>query len=437
MKYEGHPFLWYFLLMPFAKLGIAVEVQNWISALFAIFTAYIILKKAPFRKGLKILLVFSGGMIYFYSVLARPYCMIPFLLVLLASCYQKKREHPYKYAILVALLANTHLIMMPTVILLILDFWGKEILWNRGNQKEEESKKFCNSFLIAIMGVLIFSLIVIFASENCEIIGNFDETNYLKEPDKLFNLLKVTYFDTIGYLYGNIAVPLYYKIMVTIVLVLCLIGSKNDIKQAVLFWSQLVFTFLIHTLVWFILPTRVFMMIYTLMFWFWNSLEESKIQEKKKNRWIEIALILLMILSIPSTYKLALQDITQNFSTGKMMAEYIEENIPEGACFIYTEQELQQSVLAYLPKGKYQLYMPNAKEFVTYTTWNKQWLKPIRYSQIQEAIQKLRLEYQELYLINGRQMLGENNLELLFSTEGELMDNFYVRHEIFYIYKIN
>ena len=131
MKYEGHSFLWYFILAPFAKLGISVEFQNYISCFFAIGTVYLILKKSPFNKFTKVLLTFSGGMIYFYSVLARPYCMIPFLLACIAVVYKNKKEHQYIYAILIALLANTHLIMLPTATLLMVMFWGEELILKR------------------------------------------------------------------------------------------------------------------------------------------------------------------------------------------------------------------------------------------------------------------------------------------------------------------
>ena len=44
MKYEGHSFLWYFILVPFAKLGFPVGIQKYISCAFAIATVFLILK---------------------------------------------------------------------------------------------------------------------------------------------------------------------------------------------------------------------------------------------------------------------------------------------------------------------------------------------------------------------------------------------------------
>lgn len=115
MKYEGHSFLWYFIIAPFAKLGFPIQVQSVISWIFCLVSVFLILKKAPFNKFIKVLVIFSAGLLYFYSSIARPYCMIPLLLILISIIYQEKEKKTYLYAILIALLANTHLIMLPTV----------------------------------------------------------------------------------------------------------------------------------------------------------------------------------------------------------------------------------------------------------------------------------------------------------------------------------
>ena len=55
-KYEGHSFLWYYIIAPFAKMGFTADAQICISSIFAIATVYIILKKSPFNKLTKTLL---------------------------------------------------------------------------------------------------------------------------------------------------------------------------------------------------------------------------------------------------------------------------------------------------------------------------------------------------------------------------------------------
>lgn len=436
MKYEGHSFLWYFIIAPFAKLGFPVGVQNYISCCFAIITVYLILKKSPFNRMLKILLTFSSGMIYFYSVIARPYCMIPFFLVCIAILYKDRRKHPYIYATLIGLLAQTHLVMIPTSIMLMITFWGDELLLKRKMQSKEDKAKLIKSLLICIMGILIYIIIMLQALGNCEIVNNFNNIGSMSKIETVFNTIKNTSISTISYIYGENEVPLYYKMLIGLCTILCIIGSKNNLKQASIFWSQLIFTILVHSFFWFILATRVFIVLYTLMFWLWIDKEEQQGNiNYKDNKYIELAIIILILISNPSAYKLAYQDITNQFSTGKITANYIKENIPEGACFICTNQELQQSVIAYLEKDSYKFYMPNQEKFITYITWDKEWNSGIDKKQIATSIEKLKKEYENLYIISAFPTPTENNKEL-FNTDKQIINSIYVRREVYYIYEI-
>ncbi len=440
MKYEGHSFLWFYILAPFAKLGFSIEIEKCISMLFSIATVFIILKKAPFNKFLKILLTFSSGMIYFYSAIARPYCMIPFLLVCIAVVYKNKKEHPYLYATLIGLLANTHLVMLPTATLLMISFWGEELILRRKEQSKEKKKQLIISLLIVLIFMLMYGLIVLFTLENCAVVNNFDRTSSVKSISMLFNMIIETARNEVKYIYGAYNVPVWYNVISIIVLVLCIIGTKNNWKQAIIFWSQFIFTLLIHTLSWFILITRVLIVIYTLMFWLWTYKEDKQYKKKlKRNIWIEIALVILIIMSAPATYKVVYQDLFGNFSTGKMTAEYIKGNIPEGSCFICANQELHQSVVAYLNKDEYKFYLPNINDFVTYITWDEDWNTPISDEDVSKSIDKLKQEYKNLYVLNimPTKIYGNYVVEEIFESEGKLLNSYYNRTEIFYIFKIN
>lgn len=433
MKYEGHSVLWYYILAPFAKLGFPVETQVYITCLFAIATVFLVLKKSPFNKVLKVLITFSAGMIYFYSVIARPYGMIPFFLVCIAIIYKDKRKHPYWYAVLISLLANTHLIMLPTAILLMIDFWGKELIIKHKEQTKEDKRKLILSLLIVIFAILIFAIIILQSIFNCEIVNNFNQIKNVSNLEIAIILIQKSINGIIENFYGDTDVPLYYNIMVFIVFILCIIGTRKNLKQGVIFWAQLIFTILIHAFFWFILPTRVFIIIYTLMFWIWIQKEENK----TKTRSLELSLIILILISIPGTYKLAYQDIVSGFSTGKMMANYIEENIPEGSCFICVDPELQQSIIAYLKKDAYKFYMANSQKYATYITWDEEWTKLAEPEKIEQSIEELQKEYQNLYIISLFETNIVSNAQYLYSTLEQLIeDSIYVRKEVFFIYKI-
>ena len=57
---EGHPFLWYLILYPFAKLGFPVEIMQVISLFFVFISISFLLFKSPFNKFEKSIICFSA-----------------------------------------------------------------------------------------------------------------------------------------------------------------------------------------------------------------------------------------------------------------------------------------------------------------------------------------------------------------------------------------
>ena len=315
MQYEGHSFLWHFIIAPFAKLGFSVNSQKIITCFFSISTVFMILKKSPFKNLLKVLLVFSSGMIYYYSAFARPYCMIPFLLACIAINYEKRKDHPYRYAILVGLLANTHLIMLPTSVLLMITFWGEELIKNKNVNTKNENINLYKSLIIVISLISVYVIIAIISYNSCQILAN--EKSFVGIKDLIYKaptLIKGAWLDTNAKLYGignNLygdysVIPMYFNVIIFFVLILCAVSTLENIKQGVIFWGQYIFMLCLHAFCWFTLPTRIFIIIYTLMFWVWTyKFDEQYKKTKFDNIFIEGALIILIIVTIPGVYKCA------------------------------------------------------------------------------------------------------------------------------------
>ena len=94
IKYQGHPCLWYFIVMPFAKLGFPFFTISVLSFLVMALAAGIFTYRSPFHSVTKAICLFSPMFSYYYSVVARNYCLIALLLILLAYCYPKRNERP-------------------------------------------------------------------------------------------------------------------------------------------------------------------------------------------------------------------------------------------------------------------------------------------------------------------------------------------------------
>ncbi|MBO4619907.1 MAG: hypothetical protein J5654_07330 [Victivallales bacterium] len=109
MQYDAHPILWYVWLKIFVgfPLSIGLPLASWLLCFPA---AMLWLFKAPFRTWFRLLFLFTAPMLYWYPVVSRNYALMLPLLFAIAVLYPKRAEHPIWYGLLVALLANTHIV---------------------------------------------------------------------------------------------------------------------------------------------------------------------------------------------------------------------------------------------------------------------------------------------------------------------------------------
>lgn len=426
LKYEGHSFLWYYILMPFAKMGFPMKTQNFITAIMAIAGVYLILKKSPFSKAEKLLMVFSGGMIYFYGVIARPYALAVLILYAIAAMYSQRKEHPYKYAILLAILGQTHLIMVPVVVMLAIFFWGSELI--KKETTKEEKIELLKSLSIVVVSLIMFFIICIFTVQNCAIIRP-KETNLTGIWKKIRDQVTVT----TSYLIGSDNVKTYHICIVAIAIVMCIIGSIKNTKLALVFWAQVIFTFLVHAFVWNTISLRVYMVIYMLIFWMWLYKNEYK----KDNKWLQIAFIIFFLITAVPSYSIAIQDIFYNYSDGENAAKYIENNIEEGACFVCVDNETQQSIIGHLPKDKYKFYQVSSQSYFTYMTWSSEWNRFTTYGDAEDIIKKFKNDYENLYVIS-LYFIGGTDMKLVYTPDEKIINHMYNQNgrEKYYIYKI-
>lgn len=112
MKYEGHPALWHFILMPFAKAGLPCDVIKLISTAFMSAAVALLLWRSPMPIIIKLLAVFGCAFWYDYAVIARSYSIIPLIMFLLADTYRQRAEKPLRYGLCLAALVQTHVIMI-------------------------------------------------------------------------------------------------------------------------------------------------------------------------------------------------------------------------------------------------------------------------------------------------------------------------------------
>ena len=105
LAYEGHPPLWYLILMIPAKLGMPYKTINVISALIAAIGVAILVSLRDVPLLLRAAIPFTFYAAYQYSVVSRSYVLVAPLLFAIAAIYRRRDEHPIRFAVLLALLA--------------------------------------------------------------------------------------------------------------------------------------------------------------------------------------------------------------------------------------------------------------------------------------------------------------------------------------------
>ena len=158
MQNEGHSCLWHLILLPFAKLGLPFEIIKYISWSILVVSVFLILKFSPFNKTTKMLIIFSGPFLYSYSCISREYSLIPLMICLISIVYPKKKEHPYIYGLLLAIICNIHVVMIPFAGMLTLAFYGEELIIKRKENNKEIRKKLWIGAIIVFIGFMLFLL---------------------------------------------------------------------------------------------------------------------------------------------------------------------------------------------------------------------------------------------------------------------------------------
>ena len=124
IHFQGHPCLWYLILMPFAKIGFPIFTMGIISLLFMTAAAWLLIFRVTLPLWCKVLLLFSPVYTYYYPVVSRNYCLIPFLLLLFVSVYSERDRHPLLVGLIPALLIQADTIALPLAgILCLMWLW--------------------------------------------------------------------------------------------------------------------------------------------------------------------------------------------------------------------------------------------------------------------------------------------------------------------------
>lgn len=353
VRNEGHPLLWYFLVFPFAKSGLPVFSMQLVSFVFMSIAAGVFLWTSPFNRVVKTTVIFSAGFLYFLTVISRNYSLIPLFLFLMAYYYPQQKEKPYHYAVSLALLAHTHILMCGFCTGMAVLFFKDNIL---ANWKTEDKKKFIAPFLVIFLSLLS---VVIYIATRPEM--NDSVTNYMSN-------FYSNIFKTIRTLLINIYGQITFSSLIAGIMIFAahVILFRKNIGLFFVSIFSIAYQFYVYMFVWQTSPEKAFTLLLVLLFCFWVVFKQ------KPEKYIGTSIVLACIfgVSMNLSYNAVKNDIKFQYSDAKRTAEFIENNIEKDAVLLSNLPIASTAVVAYCDKNR-KFYSPYTNKFYTYEFYGK------------------------------------------------------------------
>lgn len=403
IRFQGHPCLWYLLVMPFAKAGLPFQTISVLSYVIMGITAGIFVYRAPFHPLTKFCCLFSPVFSYYYSVVARNYCLIALLLILLVFFYQERKQRPVVYGLLLGLLVQADTIALAPAGLIAL-IW----LWEAVSESVRKKQK--NVFVQALKGLwipLASLLLWIY-----EFHGVSDSPEYQMQNLGFMPLLteiRNFSFHILSRMtgVGKMADLLLIFLFLAAGILLGIYGENffPVVVAAGAFLFEALFSVLVYQLhIW-----HYIAIVFAVIWCFWillkedgeNSLQEEVtdraedcFEKKKAGKHIEktghtlaeIFLVLISILMFVQWNSAEESSSLQNalfgvYSDGVNVASYIRENVPEDSLIVSTDVSEASTVLAYLGK-KYQFHYAGNGKIETFADYTEEQKSGITYEDL-------------------------------------------------------
>lgn len=384
---EGHPSFFYFLVMPFAKMNFSIMAMQVICWLGTVFGAFMILQFSPFSRFAKFSILMSGCFLYFFPVIARSYSILPFLVTLAAYLYTKSKEHPYLYAVVLALIANTHVIMFGFSGILGCIFLYDNLIKPFKLLNKHEKIKFSAASFVIFSGLLAVVLQLKGTSSSNSCIGwSFDflgMTVYHTMLEFFTNIIDNTAINMSPVVNSTGMMKTYQASCPVLVssLILLVFSFLSVVILSIVniraFLTVLVgvgFQFFVYIFAYsaFIYPNRIGTAYLIVLFAFWIVLEDENFKDKFKiitKKSLNVILALMFFVTIMNGIRYSASDLLENYSSAKVTAQYIQKNIPENALIITTQDPFALGLYYYLPENR--IWSIMQRKYIKYVVWDK------------------------------------------------------------------
>ncbi len=365
MSYEGHPCLWHLLLMPLAKLGLPYVSMNILSLTIMSVAAALFLWKSPLPLPMKALALFGIGFSYYYPVISRSYCLIPLFVFMMACFYPARREKPLRYGLAIALLVQTHIIMLGMAAAASL-VWLCEAIAGYRRDRERRALRVQGAGLALPLLSFILLLLQISAPQT-SIAYEFTADKALTLPSRVVSAL--------GRIAGRFPGPVGVVVLLLAagvcvwLLIRALRGREFALLKPLLVVAcALIYQFVVHVLIRSSAAMRTLSIFFILLWFFWVTWKN--VSDKQLSRLMAVALVCMELVTY-TRYPGLFNEYRYPYSDAKNCAAFIREELSPDTVFLEVNESRASSLLPYLSED-YVFYTPHDGAPVTFTSWNRE-----------------------------------------------------------------
>ncbi|SEG15832.1 hypothetical protein SAMN02910276_02019 [Butyrivibrio sp. Su6] len=398
-SYEGHPVLWFLILMPFAKLGVSVEILKYLTWFFVTVSLYLFMFKTDIPALLRVLIALTPAYVYFYVVPARSYSLASLLIICISVVYEKRSNKPILYGLLLSGLLQTLTIMGGFVTALGFSWFIETIIF----LIQKKDKKMLVKNIVGLFILLASALFLLWEFRYTPISGDSHskkETIMMLWEQYLFG-----YKIIFGNIFNKIAI-----ITTSVVVMLFMLNKKSRIPVIItccgVMWQVYIYAFVYSNA-----NHRVITWIYMMLF----CVIVSYIYKESIYSMKNLSLVVIMCVIIAFSWKyewrdLIKQDINPDycFSYSKEVAQKIT-GLPEDSIILSLSADKDSSVVAQVDKN-HVVYDVFTGRVATFADRNP------------ECIRKMTIK--ELYDRVSHSYSGTGNIYAIVSADGCDVENF-------------
>ena len=376
IKYQGHPCLWYFMVMPFAKMGFPFPTISVLSFLIMAAAAGLFVYLCPFHPVTKFVCLFSPMFSYYYPVVARNYCLIALLLIWLAVLYPERNKHSVFYGLLLGLLVQSDTIVMATAGLISM-MWLWECVRKSLKEKNADALKTGAKGLVFPFVSLLFWIAQFYhVSDSPEYhMRALSAKEFLSEIHN-FTFHILNRMTGQGVLFGWLLIVLFLAAGLFISY-----EKKNIWPMLVMagaFLFEVVFSILVYQLhIW-----HYIALCFSLIWFLWVGNSARIFSEALL---ILLGITMFMRWNAPEENSSLANALTGLYSDGIHVAEYMKEAVSPEQVVLTTDVSEASTVQAYLGK-EYGFYYAGTLQKETYAKYNEEQSTKVTWENLKENI---------------------------------------------------